>query len=98
MNKHRVLRTTTILVPAVVLSLFIAKAIILHSAAFQRYALQKIEQSVAESTGARLRVQGLSVKWIPLAIELTGITARAENSAVNASDADAKPLLSINRL
>jgi translocation and assembly module TamB len=98
MNKHRVLRTTTILVPAVVLTLFIARAIILHSAAFQRYALQKIEQSVAESTGARLRVQGLSVKWIPLAIELTGITARAENSAVNASDADAKPLLSINRL
>src|SRR4029077_698457 len=98
MNKHRVLRAIAILVPVIVLTLFAAGAIILRSVAFQRYALHKIEQSVADSTGARLQVRGLSVKWIPLVIELTGITARAENFAADASAANAEPLLSVYSL
>jgi len=98
MSKHRVLRAMAIIVPAALLVLFSVGVIILHSAAFQTYALHKIERTAAERTGARVHVQQMAVKWIPLAVELIGVTARAEDSFVDGSNDGEKPLLRVKRL
>jgi translocation and assembly module TamB len=98
MRKHQVLRAIAIVVPAAALVSFVAGAIVLHSAAFQTYLLRKIEQSTAETLGARIQVQQMSVKWIPLAAELREITVRAKDSSQSKASYDEKPLLHINRL
>jgi translocation and assembly module TamB len=91
-SRHRILRWLLVVVPLAVLILFAGAALVLHSQAFQAYALRKITQSASESTGAQIHVQSMAVKWYPLAIELSGISAQ------NPAAISETPLFSANRV
>jgi translocation and assembly module TamB len=91
-RRHRVLWWVAISIPVVVVVLSLAAVAVLHSKSFQTYALGKLIQSVDESTGARVHLQSIDVKWHPLAIELYGI------SAINPASANKTPLLTTDRL
>ena len=56
MSKNRVWWWLVIAIPVVAVVLFVAAAAVLHSKAFQSYALGKLIQSVEENTGAQVRV------------------------------------------
>ena len=99
MSKHRVLRTIAILVP-------VARADLIrrggdHSA-FCRLSddtrCKRLSRASRKARERDSRCKASPVKWIPLAVELTGITARADGLATNRRRTDEKPLLSINRL
>ena len=92
MSKHRVWWWVAIAIPVVTVTLFVTAAAVLHSRAFESYALGKLIRSVEEGTGAQVRVQSMSVNWHPLAVELYGI------SAVNPAAATKSPLLTTDRL
>ncbi len=92
MSKNRVWWWLVIAIPVVAVVLFVAAAAVLHSKAFQSYALGKLIQSVEENTGAQVRVRNMDVNWHPLAVELYGI------SAVNPATAAKSALLTTDRL
>lgn len=92
MSKHKALWWIGLAIPVAAIVLLLAAAVVLHSKSFQTYALDKLIQSVDESTGAQIRVQSLAVNWHPLAIELFGI------SAVNPASVTKTPLLATDRL
>jgi translocation and assembly module TamB len=92
MSKHKVLRWTLMVLPLAVVALFAAAALILHSAAFQAYALHKITQIASESTGTQIQIQRMTVAWRPFAVEFTGVTAQ------NPAAPSETPLFSAARL
>jgi hypothetical protein len=92
MSRRRILWWAAVAIPAVAIVLGVAAAAVLHSKSFQAYVLSKLIQSVEESTGARVHVQSIDVKWHPLAIELFGI------SALNPASTYKTPLLTTDRL
>jgi translocation and assembly module TamB len=86
MSEHKILWRIAWIVPLAILALFVAATLILHSSAFQAYALRELTQSASQSTGTQIDVQGMNVKWYPFAVELTGVTAQTPG-------ATPKPLL-----
>jgi translocation and assembly module TamB len=85
---HRILYTVLF----VVMILFASAALILHSQAFRKYALEKIIREAQLSTGMRIEVNRMELDWHPLTIALDGVAARNPKAITK------EPLFSASRI
>jgi translocation and assembly module TamB len=86
-------KTVLFCVVMAIVVIAVAATWFLHSEAFRARLLRELIQQAQESTGARIEVQSIDVRWSPLAIvDLYGITAHGRESAAS------KPLLHLERL
>jgi translocation and assembly module TamB len=89
-KKWKIVLTGVVLMIAVIV---VAASWFLHSQAFRARLLRELIQQAQDSTGTRIEVQSISLRWSPLAVvDLYGITAHGRKSA------SAKPLLQLEHL
>jgi translocation and assembly module TamB len=77
MRNHKITRSIIVIAPVTIVILLLAATVLLHSKAFQGYALKRITETASQSTGLQVHIQNMTAKWYPFAIEFTGITARS---------------------
>jgi translocation and assembly module TamB len=79
-------------ITVVILLLLVTGIVVAHAPAFQRFLLARLIQSAEQSTGARVEVNRLDIRWLPLSADLSGIVVHGPES--NAEP----PLLQADRL
>jgi uncharacterized protein involved in outer membrane biogenesis len=74
------------------LIVFASAILVLRSAAFQEYVLERMIQAAEQSTGVQIEVAHMTVKWYPLAFEFRDITGRSPEALAK------KPLFTVARV
>src|SRR5262249_52052678 len=93
MAKKRIVLWTAGGIAALILLAVVGGALLLnHSQAFRAYLLRRLEQSVNESTGARLTVRDFRITFTGLQLDLYGIVVHGRESAYQ------RPLLTADHL
>jgi translocation and assembly module TamB len=73
MNRSKTIRISLVAVPVFVLLFLVAALTILRTQMFNRFLLTKIVQSAEQSTGARITIQKLDLKWSPFTADFYGV-------------------------
>jgi translocation and assembly module TamB len=82
MDAGKTIRWTLTGIAAALMVIFFAGLALTRSAAFHRYLLGKIIQQAQESTGARVEVRSMDLRWSPLRADFYGVVVHgAEKSA-----------------
>ena len=74
MTWKRIAAWSAVAVLALVVLLFASAAVLLHSEAFHRYLLGKVQQSATESLNTPVRLQNFALHFSPLSVDLYGVT------------------------
>src|ERR1700730_15795195 len=92
MKWNKAIHITLIALPALVLLLLAAAFVILRTQAFSRFLLAKIVQQAEQSTGARIDIQKLDLRWLPFTADFYGVVAHGRETR------DESPLLQAEHL
>ena len=88
-NWRKLVGWTAVVIGALVLLVVVAAVVILHTSAFQRYVIAKVEQSAQKSMGARVDIQNLQIRVKTLSADIYGLVVHGTEPAA------AKPLLEV---
>jgi translocation and assembly module TamB len=73
MDTKKVIRTVLLVVPTVTALLFLMAFFVARSQAFRQFLLAKIIQETEASTGSRVEIKNMTLRWSPFTAELFGI-------------------------
>src|ERR1700730_4179890 len=90
MVTKKVVRTGVVAISAVMALLFLTAFFVARTQAFRQFLLAKIIQKIEASTGARVEIKNLALRWSPFTAELFGIVlhGREQNTQVPLFAAD----------
>ena len=77
---RKAIRIVFVAVPAIILLLVIAGILVVRSKKFNRYLLAEIIQNAQESTGARIGIQKMVIRWSPFTADLYGIVVHGRET------------------
>lgn len=93
MNRSKILKRVLIGVPVFLLVLIVVAALILRTQWFvNRFLLARVIQQAERSTGARIEVQKLDLRWSPFTVDLYGIVVHGKETAQESPLLQAKHL------
>src|SRR5579859_7984188 len=92
MNSKKILRVVLIGLPAFLLLLLVAGLLVLRTRTFNRFLLARIVQQAEKSTGARIDIQKLDLRWSPFTADFYGVVVHGREGV------GASPLLQAERL
>ena len=92
MKWKKAIRITLIALPALVLLLLAAGFVILRTQTFSRFLLAKIVQQAEQSTGARIDIRKLDLRWLPFTADFYGVVVHGREKR------DESPLLQAEHL
>jgi translocation and assembly module TamB len=81
MNAKRVLLWTALAITTILSVLIVAAIVVVHTAAFQRFVLEQIEQKTQASFGARLNIERMAINWRLFTIDFYGIVLHGRESS-----------------
>ena len=77
MKWKKATRITLIALPALVL---LAAFVILRTQTFSRFLLRKIVQQAEQSTGARIDIRKLDLRWLPFTADFYGVAVHGQET------------------
>jgi translocation and assembly module TamB len=92
MKWKKAIRITLIALPALVLLLLAAAFVILRTQTFSRFLLAKIVQQAEQSTGARIDIRKLDLRWLPFTADFYSVVVHGREKR------DESPLLQAEHL
>src|SRR5260370_7787395 len=81
MNTKKAIRIALIGPPALILLLVIAAIVTLRSHTFTRFLLTKIVHQAELSTGARITIQKLDLRWAPFTADFYGVIVHGQEKS-----------------
>jgi translocation and assembly module TamB len=84
MDTKKAVRTVLVVVPAVMGLLFLTAFFVARSQAFRQFLLAKIIQETEASTGARVNIKDMALRWSPFTAELFGIVLHGQEQNTKA--------------
>lgn len=86
------IRITLIAIPALFVLIVVIALVAIHTQPFHRFLLTKIIQQAQESTGARIEIKRLDLRWSPFTADFYGVTVHGQE------ESDEPPLLVADHL
>lgn len=78
MNSRKKVKIALLVLPVSLLLLAAVTAFVVHTQSFNRFILAQLIARIESSTGVRVEIQGLQLRWSPFTAELFGIVARGK--------------------
>lgn len=78
LNKKKAIRIVLIGLPGLAVLLVVAAVVVVHTQMFKRFLLAKIVQQAEQSTGARIAIQKLDLRWSPFTADFYGVVVHGQ--------------------